>query len=174
MAQRKENVFIDDVEIGGGGLEHFMFEMTENGEEHASATEEESGDSHNTEQTPLEHQFGPEFDDPTMPKAKEAPASSSIDRIRERVARMESEEKAEDQRRAAELTRSPAAEKEAELAEREAKEMAELLQREERVLAKREAEKVQKLEELAEELKERERELLASRERKSHRSTPER
>ena len=44
--------------------------------------------------TPLEHQFGLEFDDPTMPKAKEAPASSSIDRMRERVAKMESEEEA--------------------------------------------------------------------------------
>ena len=143
MAQRKEVGFLDEDEIGGGGLEHFMFQITENGEEHASATEEESGDSHNTEQPPLEHQFGPEFDDPAVHKAKESPVSSSIDRIRERVVRMEREEKAEDQRRAAELTRSPAAEKEAELAEREAKEMAELLQREERVLAKREAEKVQ-------------------------------
>ena len=150
MAQKKEVGFLDDDEIGGGGLEHFMFQITADGEEHTSATEEESDDSHNTEQPPLEHHFGPEFDDPAMPKAKETPASSSIDRIRERVAKMESEEKAEDQRRAAELTRSPAAEKEAELAKREAKEMTEIIQREERVLAKRKAEKAQKLAEMTE------------------------
>ena len=71
----------------------------------------------------------------------EQPLSSSIDRMRERIAKMESEEEAEDQRRAAMLTKSPAAERTAELAKREAKKMAELVQREERVLAKREAER---------------------------------
>ena len=68
------------------------------------------------------------------------------------------------------LTKSPAAEKGAELAKREAEEMAELVQREERVLAKRETERVQKhaeITELAEKLKRRECELLASREMKS-------
>ena len=94
MAQRKEVGFLDDDEIGGGGLEHFMFQITENGEEPANATEEEPGDSHNTEQPPLEHQFGPEFDDPAVHKAKESPVPSSIDRMRERVARMEREEEA--------------------------------------------------------------------------------
>ena len=52
MAQKKETGFLDDDEIGGGGLEHFMFQITANGEEHTSATEEESGDSHSTEQNP--------------------------------------------------------------------------------------------------------------------------
>ena len=89
----------------------------------------------------------------------EHPLSSTIDRMRARIAKLESEEEAEDQRRAAMLTKAPAA-----------KEMVELAQREERILAKREAERVQKqaeMTELAERLKRRERELLASRENKS-------
>ena len=42
MAQKKEVGFLDDDEIGGGGLKHFIFQITNGGAEHTSAAEEES------------------------------------------------------------------------------------------------------------------------------------
>ena len=125
MVQRKEAGFLDDDEIGGGGLELYMFQATADGSEHDGTAEEEGDESHNTGYSPTEHHFGSEFDDPTIPKVQETPTqgdegmrrdntpeqplSSSIDRMRASIAKLESEEEAEDQRRATMMTKAPAA-----------------------------------------------------------------
>jgi hypothetical protein len=71
MAQRKEVGFLDDDEIGGGSLEHFMFQTPADGLEHDGTAEEEGDESHNTRYPPPEHHFGSEFDDTTIPKTQE-------------------------------------------------------------------------------------------------------
>ena len=131
------------------------------------------GEPHEPEHSVTEHQFGSEFDDQIMLKVKETPTTedrgtmrdnpteqpllSDIERMMASIAKLESEEKAADQRSETMLTRALAVE-----------EMDDPTKCEERALAKREAEEMQRLAErakLAERLRTRERELLASREK---------
>jgi len=178
MAQKKEVQFFDVDEIGDGGSEYIgMFEVADDRLKRTSAAGEEGGEPHEPEHSATEHQFGSEFDDPIMFKVKETPTKedrgtmrdhtteqpflSDIERMMANIAKLESEEKAAEQRSETKLTRTLAVE-----------ETDDPTKCEERALAKREAEEMQKLAErakLAEGLRTRERELLASREKRSAR-----